>query len=397
MAEATAALRESGEGRVERPESLREARDLLRDSSGAVLFRGGATKLDWGTPPERVDLVVDTSGMGRILEHNAADATAVVEAGLPLRRLQEELAAAGQWLAIDPPAVPAGATVGGILCADDAGPRRHRYGAMRDLVIGVTLVLADGSVGRSGGKVIKNVAGYDLPTLLCGSLGTLGLVARIVLRLHPRSRDSATVRVGADAGEATALALEVMASPVVASALDWARGSLWVRVEGHPGAVTDQTGAVRDLAAEHDLDDLETLTGDGEEAAWGRLVEGLRGVSGETVLRAGTLPSRLPEASRTLAEAAGEAGVEAGLRSHVGIGVHTARLRGGDPAAHARVVRGWRRRLAGHVVVRRRPPGLDDEIDMWGEPGPEIDLMRRIKDRFDPGRRCAPGRFVGGI
>lgn len=396
MTRATAAT-VADERRVERPESLGEARNLLRDSDGALLFRGGGTKLGWGAPPERVDLVVETCGLDRILEHNAADATAVVEAGLPLRRLQEELASTDQWLAIDPPATGEGATVGGVLCANDAGPRRHRYGTMRDLVIGVTVVLADGSVGRSGGKVIKNVAGYDLATLLCGSLGTLGLVARVVLRLHPRSRASATVRVDADAETATALALEVMASPVVASALDWAEGSLWVRVEGHPGAVDDQTETVRGLAVGQDADDVEILADDDEEAAWGRLAEGLAGTDGETVLRAGTPPSRLPQASRALAEAAAEAGVEASLASHAGVGLHTARLRGGEVGAHAEVVRGWRRRLAGHVVVRRHLPGLEDETDVWGEPGPEIDLMRRIKDRFDPGHRCAPGRFVGGI
>ena len=180
-------------GRLERPGSVDEAAALLRDTSGPLLFRGAGTKTSWGARPEEPALVVETRGLDRLLAHEPADLTAAVGAGMALRTLQGIVGEAGQWLAIDPPTEEAGATVGGLLVANDFGPRRLRYGAMRDLVIGVTLVLPDGTVAHAGGHVIKNVAGYDLSKLLSGSLGTLGLVTEVVVRLHPRPETSASL------------------------------------------------------------------------------------------------------------------------------------------------------------------------------------------------------------
>ena len=145
---------------VERPTSAADAARVLKDTRGTVLFRGAGTKMDWGgRPADDPQVLLETGGMQRLLSHNPADMTVAVESGMPLRTLQDLLAGAGQWLALDPPTEPAGATVGGLLVTGDSGPRRLRYGALRDLVIGVTLVLADGTVARAGGQVIKNVAG----------------------------------------------------------------------------------------------------------------------------------------------------------------------------------------------------------------------------------------------
>ncbi|MBC7561255.1 MAG: FAD-binding oxidoreductase, partial [Dermatophilaceae bacterium] len=155
-------------GRVERPATTGEAAQLLGETAGSVLFRGGGTKLDWAGRVRDPDLVVDTTRLRGMLTHNPADLTASVRAGTTLTELQEHLAGDGQWLALDPPTAGRGATVGGLLAAGDSGPSRLRYGALRDLVIGVTLVLADGTVARSGGHVIKNVAGYDLAKLVHG-------------------------------------------------------------------------------------------------------------------------------------------------------------------------------------------------------------------------------------
>jgi glycolate oxidase FAD binding subunit len=154
--------------RTLRPRDLREARDGLRDTGGALLFRGGGTKQAWGAPPERIDAIVSSEHLDALVDHRAGDMVAVVGAGMPLARLQAALATSNQWLALDPPSADEGATVGGLFAADDAGPRRQRYGSLRDLVIGVTVVLADGTVARAGGRVVKNVAGYDLMRLLCG-------------------------------------------------------------------------------------------------------------------------------------------------------------------------------------------------------------------------------------
>src|SRR5690349_1035185 len=206
---------------VHRPTSVEEAASVLRDSRGGVLFRGAGTKMSWAGRPHDPDLVLETTGLGQLLEHNPADMTASVQAGMPLRALQDRLDEAGQWLALDPPTEPEGATVGGLLATGESGPRRLRYGALRDLVIGVTLVLPDGTVAHAGGHVIKNVAGYDLSKLVYGSLGTLGLIAEVVLRLHPLPETTATVVVPSSAQEATARSLALLAGPLEPAAVDW--------------------------------------------------------------------------------------------------------------------------------------------------------------------------------
>src|SRR5262245_39688242 len=135
---------------VQRPTSIDEAAKVLRASGGSVLFRGAGTKMSWAHRPTEPDLVLETGGLDRLLEHNPADMAAAAQAGRPLRFLQQRLGEAGQWLALDPPTEPDGATLGGLLATGESGPRRLRYGAMRDLVIGVTLVLPDGTVARAG-------------------------------------------------------------------------------------------------------------------------------------------------------------------------------------------------------------------------------------------------------
>src|SRR5437763_5900290 len=171
---------------VVEPGSVEEMATLLRDASRdglAVLPRGGGTKLDWGQPPRPVDLVLSTTRLDRVMEHAWADMTATVEAGCTVARLQHTLAEHGQRLACDP-LWPERATIGGILATNDTGPLRARFGGLRDLIIGGPLVLPDGTVARSGGKVVKNVAGYDLPKLAIGSFGKLEVLTMAVFRLH---------------------------------------------------------------------------------------------------------------------------------------------------------------------------------------------------------------------
>ena len=236
---------------VQRPTSVDEAAKVLRESRGSVLFRGTGTKMSWASRPRDPDLVLETGGLDRLLDHNPADMTASAQAGMPLRVLQERLGEAGQWLALDPPTEPDGATLGGLLATGDSGPRRLRYGALRDLVIGVTLVLPDGTVARAGGHVIKNVAGYDLSKLMYGSLGTLGLIAEVVLRLHPLPETSATVVAASTVQEATARSLDLLASPLAPTASTGSAtpagssGRLAVRFEGTAAGVAAQTAALR--------------------------------------------------------------------------------------------------------------------------------------------------------
>src|SRR6516164_2428950 len=189
---------------VAEPASERELAALLSSANEAqiaVIPRGGGTKLAWGNPPKRADLVLLTARLNRVLEHAWADLTVSVEAGCTLLTLEEKLAQHGQRLALDG-LQPESATIGGILSTNDSGVLRLRFGALRDLVIGVTLALPDGTLASSGGKVVKNVAGYDLPKLTTGAFGTLGIITRAVFRTHPVCRESAILSFGAPGAEA---------------------------------------------------------------------------------------------------------------------------------------------------------------------------------------------------
>src|SRR6267378_5332584 len=165
----------------------------LANAAGlAVIPRGGGTKLEWGNPPVRADVILSTARLNRVLEHAWADLTVSVEAGCTIANLQEALAKHGQRLALDT-LWAEGATVGGVLSTNDSGALRLRFGALRDLIIGVTIALPDGTLASSGGKVVKNVAGYDLPKLVTGAFGTLGVITRAIFRLHPLPQETRTI------------------------------------------------------------------------------------------------------------------------------------------------------------------------------------------------------------
>jgi len=232
--------------RQEFPASPEEAAELLRacaDEGLRLRPRGGGTKLGWGRSAPEADVEVLTAHLDGVVEHNAGDLTAVLQAGVPLATAQETFAAAGQMLALDPPlrgvdpAGEAAATVGGVVATGDSGPLRHRYGAARDLLLGITVALSDGTLARAGGKVIKNVAGYDLAKLYAGSFGTLGLIVEVVVRLHPRPPRTATVVGRTDDVSALSRAAAALAhAPAQMDCLDVAwgqgRGELLARFGG---------------------------------------------------------------------------------------------------------------------------------------------------------------------
>jgi glycolate oxidase FAD binding subunit len=280
------------------PATVAEAGALLAAAAAAdlaVVPRGGGSKLGWGAPPRRCDLVVDTTALDQVVEHAAGDLVARVQAGVSVARLGEVLAGAGQQLALDPPptapsgadgAAPGGlgATVGGTLATGAAGPRRLRYGTPRDLIIGITVVRADGAVAKSGGKVVKNVAGYDLGRLFTGSFGTLGLIVEAVFRLHPLPASAAYVTVdcpGPD--EAYRAVAAVAGSSLAPSAVEIDRVAhgapvrMAVLLEGGPEGTAERAGL------------LCALLGDGAAARpsppawWGWPVtgEGRAGANGQ--------------------------------------------------------------------------------------------------------------------
>src|SRR5690349_15755659 len=263
---------------VATPASTQEAADLLRAAAAAglaVVPRGAGTGFGWGSPPSRCDLVVDLRAMNQVIEHEAGDLVVRVQAGMTIGQLASALASvsgAGQELALD---VPAEATVGGVVATGTTGPRRLRYGSPRDLLLGLTVVRADGVIARSGGKVVKNVAGYDIGKLFAGSHGTLGLITEATFRLHPRPAAVTwvTAEFGvaerADAGAApaslasagvagaSAAVASAAASALVPSAveLDWPGGSpqsprplrVGVLLEGSASGVAERAGRMSDL------------------------------------------------------------------------------------------------------------------------------------------------------
>jgi glycolate oxidase FAD binding subunit len=199
---------------VASPASTEQASAVLRAAAVlglAVIPRGTGTKLDWGNPPERADLVVDTTRLDQVVEHAAGDLVATAQAGVTLEQLADVLSRAGQRLALD-----AAGTVGGVLSTGVAGPLRLRYGTPRDLLIGITIVRADGTIAKSGGKVVKNVAGYDLGKLFAGSRGTLGLITQATFRLHPIPAATAYVTVSCDSAAACAGLLAAAPRPQIA-------------------------------------------------------------------------------------------------------------------------------------------------------------------------------------
>ncbi|MGP8060937.1 MAG: FAD-binding oxidoreductase [Acidimicrobiales bacterium] len=380
-----------------RPGDPTEAAAILRRATSAVAFEGGGTKADWWA--ERPGLVVSTAGLRGVVRHDASGGIVVARAGTPLEELQAALAPAGQWLALDPPLVDRGATVGGVFASNDAGPRRLAYGTLRDQVVGATVVTGDGVVARTGGRVIKNVAGYDLARLYCGSFGTLGLVAELALRVHPVRPHSRSLRVPCPPGAVAPLVGSLRAAGVEATALDWTgpvAPAVLVRVEQRTErAALAQADAARRAARAEGLG-AELLEATAELGAWRSVDAVLAGSPGDTVVRIGTRPRGLAGAARAAADACARSGTELAFVSHAPLGLHTARLRGGRPAE---VVAALRRAVAvhgGHVVTRRRGD-LGAGVDRWGAAPGGLAVMKRLKERLDPAGRLAPGTFVGGI
>jgi glycolate oxidase FAD binding subunit len=377
---------------VARPGSTDEVAGVLRAAAVhglAVVPRGHGTKLTWGRPPERADLVLDLARLAEVVDHAAGDLIVDVLAGTPLSAVQEAVAGAGQRLALDDPL--GGATVGGALATNLSGPRRVLFGTARDLLIGVTVVRADGVVAKAGGRVVKNVAGYDLGKLLVGSLGTLAVVTRAVFRLHPLPAAQRLVTAPFTTPEqAQRLVQQVLHAQVVPAALevgwDGEGGEVGVLLEGIEAGVDGRATSTARLLGDG------TTVHPQPPAGWGGLPWAVR--PGSTALKATFALSGL---ARVLA-AARDAGVPLELRGSAGAGVLYGATSSGPEAMRTLVdrLRPVCTELGGALVVVDAPAEVKAAVDVWG-PVPALELMRRVKEQFDPERRLAPGRFVGGL
>jgi glycolate oxidase FAD binding subunit len=362
------------------PTSAKELAAALADAAAGgqtVGIRGAGSKARWALPAAAAepDLAITTSGLDRIVEHAAGDLVVTAEAGVPLAALQEHVSQASQWLALDPP--EPGATVGGVVAAAASGPRRLRYGTPRDLLIGVTVVLADGTVAHSGGKVVKNVAGYDLGKLFTGSFGTLGVIAQCTFRLHPKPVSMRVVTAETD--DPADAVRRLNSTGAVPSAIEWDGTSLVVVIESIEAGAEAQATAVSQAVGGDIADALPKGFGD---RPWSGGGTGLK------------VTHRLGALRETIA-AIDKATPGSRVRAHVGSGVIWVGSDDGDlPFLDA-----LRRSVSeydGSVVVVEAPDDARREVDVWGPVG-GMEIMRRIKERFDPDNRMSPGRFVGGI
>jgi glycolate oxidase FAD binding subunit len=365
-----------------RPTDLRAVRDAVLDTAGPIAIAGAGTARTWAGELDPVDTVLDLTGLTGVLTHNPADMTVSVRAGTPLRALAAELAPHRQHVSFDAARVADGATVGGLVATADAGPSALVFGSLRDLVIGATVVLADGSLARSGGHVIKNVAGYDLAKLIHGSYGTLGVLAEVVLRLHPVPRATATLAVPCSLSAAAELAARALSGPYEPAALEWlGDGELLLRIDGTPDALPARADRLRTLLAGSSGADVRVLDAGAAAAAWERHAGLVRGSDGSAVLRIGTRPSRLTGVLQALPAR----GVTAGL----GTGVATVSLPVDAVAdAHAAV-----HAAGGTSVLRARPAG--SAPPPWGPAPSALPVLSSLKSALDPEGRFGPGRFSG--
>ncbi len=385
---------------VVRPGDIAQVQDAVR--SGAHLVASGlGAHLDVGAAPEHLDVLLRTDRLDRVLDHQAADMTVTVEAGCSLVMLQETLAAAGQWLPLDPPR-PERTTVGGLVAANLSGPLRASQGMVRDLLLGLTVVGAGGVVVRSGGRVVKNVAGYDLPKLHVGALGSVGVIVDATFKVRPRpAREAGVVVACRSAPEAAEIALAVR------DTLD----PLWLEVAGS-GGLADGPGSGAAVAA--------GVAGSAAEVEHGcalmRGVAEARGCRAVTVadgaafrsrlgqfdcepaaavLRAATVPTDVGSVLEAAEAAARAHGAALRTLAHAANGV--VRMAVARVEHVAPLVQALRPRLeagGGSLVVQRALPEVKEAVDVWGDAGAGLRLMRRIKQAFDPEGVFAPGRFV---
>jgi glycolate oxidase FAD binding subunit len=354
---------------VQSPSSAEELAATLAGAATTVRLRGAGTKSRWAADAEP-GLVLSTAQLDRVVEHNAGDLTAVLEAGVPLARAQETFREAGQMLALDPPD-PGGATIGGLLAAGDSGPLRARYGGPRDLVLGMRIALADGTIVKSGGNVIKNVAGYDLAKLFTGSFGTLGAILSVSVRLHPLPPRTATVLGRARDPAAIARGASVLSHARLEQlGLDvaWSDGAGTVLSRFGGAAARAQAEAAHRLLAEAGLDGELAEDDDG---LWQAQRDGQRSPAG-LVARVSGVQTDLED----LARAAERHG--AGLVGRAGLGLFWLRLDEGDANA---LIEELRERYL--TVVLDHP----DHLTSARLPSPQegvAALADRVKGLFDP-------------
>lgn len=378
-------LRTRGSAIAVAPGNSEEVAAVLRfaqENHLAVVGYGGGTKQDWGYAVEPA-LVLEMHRLNLLREHTWQDMTCTVEAGCPWSSLQSGLAQHGQYVALDP-LWPERATVGGIVATNDSGALRLRYGGLRDLIIGMTVVLADGTIAHTGGKVVKNVAGYDLHKLMIGAFGTLGVITSVNFRLHAMPKCTRSFAVSATAaeplGKLMLKLLHAQLSTVAIQLRGTAKGfELETQLASLAEVLHTQAAALEAMAQSEGLTSLAAAP-----EVWNARQQRM---AQDLVCKATMLPSEIARFAERVRGLGGESVTQA-----------TGIMIAGFPATAAEGLRPLRRDLeeaSGSLMVLKQP--ADAKLDCWGTPPDSLPLMREIKRRFDPEGILNPGRFLGHI
>jgi glycolate oxidase FAD binding subunit len=382
-----------------------------------ALARGGGAHMHLGAIPDPFDVLIETSKLTCIQEHEAPDLTCQVEAGITLAALQAQLARKGQWLPLDV-AHATQVTIGGILSVNASGPKRLRYGTARDLVIGMRVVQASGEIARSGGRVVKNVAGYDLNKLYVGALGTLGIIVEANFKLQPLPANERTLLLTfanhQDAMQTVSSILGSLLTPSAMELIDAGAATdmsdffglhiptngytLALDFEGSLTTIERQMADARLIARKHGALLGDDLAGAEQEQFWHAIREHLEG---SVTCKAAILVSQMAKYLQKLEDICQRHALESAIVAHAGNGILYIELRPGDatPRLVAAIaeLRQQAQEARGSLVVERCPVDLKRRINVWGEPGANFRLMQRLKEQFDPKGTFVKGRFVGGL
>lgn len=348
----------------------------------AIEVAGAGTKRGWGNPVES-SILLETSRLAGVREHMWQDLTATVAAGTTWATLQQALAVHGQRIAFDP-LWPGVATVGGAIASNDSGVLRSRYGSLRDLIIGMTIVLADGTIAKTGGKVVKNVAGYDLHKLMTGAFGTLGVISEVTFRLHPLAKAFASWTITSD----DAVALDRVRHQIADSTIFFE--ALQMRTYEGGFALDVGLASQPECIAEHS-DRLHAIAAPLSIVATNDKVWSLR----ERLFEKNNATVKVTLSPTHIAAITSEVLAIGGRSVTQQAGIMIAALAPDAPSISS--LRERVEAVGGALTILQWPGGLLPRPEIWGTPGKSLSLMREIKRRFDPNRILNPGRFLGGI
>ena len=391
------------------PASEEELSALLKEANEerwAVSPRGSGNADRLGNLPERLDLVLGTEMLPHLIDHNPGDLTVSVGAGTNFGLLQERLAEEGQWLPLDPP-LASKRTVGGVLAANLSGPLSLSHGAARDFVLGVRVASAAGVVTKSGGNVVKNVTGFDLPKLHIGALGTLGIILQATFKVLPLPKEDMTLTAEFDdLGMAVDACHEIARSQYTGEAIELIKASdgrnrVYARFLGSSLSVEVRLEKGKSLLERAGAKNVDTLAQDDARALWTAVADfGWNGnAKEEALLSLGHLPSKTNSVISAISDYCARNGYSLELAAGPARGVVKYKI--GAPCDQVSNAVSGLRSIAssvdGYALVEQAPLGAKAEMDVWGDPGPALHLMQRLKDRMDPHRILNPGRYVGGI